>query len=112
MRGLVTFLVLLAACVLVPVTVATTWLRSDVVATGGYVDTVAPLATDPAVVRAVEGRLVTATMRQLAASPRWAHVPASVRNRVRGLVSAAVVRVVEHPAFAETVGGRQPRRAP
>lgn len=102
MRGLVTFLVLLAACVLVPVTVATTWLRSDVVATGGYVDTVAPLATDPAVVRAVEGRLVTATVRQLAASPRWAHVPASVRNRARGLVSAAVVRVVEHPAFAET----------
>jgi hypothetical protein len=101
-RGLVTFLALLAACVLLPVTVATTWLRSDVVATGGYVDTVAPLATDPAVVRAVEDRLVAATVRQLSTAPRWEDVPAAVRARAQGLVSAAVVRIVEDPAFADT----------
>ena len=101
MRGVVTFLALLAACVLVPVTVATTWLRSDVVATTGYVDTVAPLASDAAVVRAVEDRLVTATMRRLTASPRWDDLPGAVRAQARGLVSAAVVRVVEDPAFAD-----------
>lgn len=102
MRGVVTFLALLAACVLVPVTVATTWLRSDVVATTGYVDTVAPLATDAAVVRAVEDRLVASTVRQLATWPRWEDVPAAVRTRARDLASAAVVKIVEDPAFADT----------
>jgi hypothetical protein len=101
-RGLVAFLALLATCVLVPATVATTWVRADVVATSGYVDTVAPLATDPAVVRAVEDRLVASTVRQLATWPRWEDVPASVRTRARDLASAAVVKIVEDPAFADT----------
>jgi hypothetical protein len=44
-RSAVTVLALLATCVLVPITLTTTWLRSDVIAPSGYVDTVGTIAS-------------------------------------------------------------------
>ena len=85
---------------MVPVATAGWWVRDTVVPTRAYVATVAPLATDDAVVTAVEKRLTQQTMEVISQSP-GDQLPVAVRRRVARLVRVAVHRVVEDPAFAE-----------
>lgn len=98
MRALVAGVVLLVGALLVPVATAGWWARDTLVPTQAYVDTVAPLATNPAVVSAVEERLVEQTMR---AADQVDQLNGVLRPRVRRLVGVAVQRVVHDPAFAD-----------
>jgi hypothetical protein len=110
---------LLVGALLVPVATTGWWLRTDLVSSDGYVDTVTPLATDPAIVRAVEDLLVEATLRSVDRSDLVSRVdqalterglPAdalrelhqltgSTESRVRVLVERAVHAVVTSPGF-------------
>ncbi len=120
-RSLVAGLVLLLGALLVPVATAGWWVRDTIVPTSSYVDTVAPLATNDAVVAAVEDRLVARVMASVDSSgvvdrattalgtgslppqvaDRLTNASGSLRTRVERLVRLAVTRVVADPAFAE-----------
>ena len=56
-RRIAATLLILVACVLAPLSVVAVWARSEVTDTDRYVDTVAPLAKDPAVQQAVTNNL-------------------------------------------------------
>ena len=49
-------LLIVVACVLAPLSVVSVWARGEVTDTSRYVQTVAPLASDPAVQQAVTNR--------------------------------------------------------
>ena len=100
MRTLVALLVLVAGALMVPVATAGLWVRDTVVPAQAYVDTVAPLATDPAVVAAVEERLTEQTMASIARAA-GDRLPPAVHRRVAKLVQVAVNRVVADHAFAQ-----------
>ena len=93
MRRLVAFVLLLIGALLVPASTVAWWAHDAVVSADGYVETVAPLAKDPAVVAEVEDRLTTATTQRVADSTG---APA---GQVRPLVRLAVQRAVADPAF-------------
>lgn len=99
MRALVALVLLLVGCLMVPVATVGWWMRDTVVPTAAYVDTVAPLATNQAVVAAVEDRLVAQTMQSVDQVDQLSGP--LVRPRVEQLVRTAVRRVVTDPAFAE-----------
>lgn len=99
MRALVALVLLLVGCLMVPVATVGWWMRDTVVPTAAYVDTVAPLATNQAVVAAVEDRLVAQTMQSVDQVDQLSGP--LVRPRVEQLVRTAVRRVVRDPAFAE-----------
>jgi hypothetical protein len=112
---------LVLGLVLLPVATAGFWVQRTVTNTSQYVDTVAPLATDPAVVDAVERRLSTKILQVVADQHLLAKaaqaleakgVPPAVataltllsdplQQRVQQLVDRAVKKVVENPAFAD-----------
>jgi len=118
-RTLLAGVLLLAGALLVPAATTAWWLRTDVVSTSGYVDTVTPLATDPAVTRVVEDVLFEATMRAVNASDLvnrvdqaladravpadslldLHHLTGPTQSRVRVLVRRAVHAVVASPRF-------------
>src|SRR3954470_14356193 len=56
-RTLVGGLLILVSCVLAPLSVVAVWARSEVTDSDRYVDTVAPLAKDPAVQQAITNHL-------------------------------------------------------
>jgi hypothetical protein len=93
-RSLVAFLVLTVAALLVPVSTVGWWAHDALIPADGFVGTVRPLATNPAVVAEVEDRLVTETLHRIEASTG---VPA---GQVEPLVRPAVRRAVSDPAFA------------
>lgn len=95
MRSLLAFLVLLLAGLMVPASTAGWWLRDTVVPRSAYVDTVAPLASDPDVQDAVRAKLLRETTDSLGT------VPGPVADRVEELVRRATTVVVEGPAFEE-----------
>jgi hypothetical protein len=99
MRSLLAGVLLLVGALLVPVATAGWWARETVVPAQAYVDTVAPLAKDPAITKAVETQVVDRTMA--AVRNRAPQLPASLRSRVRPLVRVAVHRAVATPAFAQ-----------
>jgi hypothetical protein len=99
MRAFVALVLLLVGCLMVPVATVGWWVRDTVVPTDSYVATVAPLATNKAVVAAVEDRLVAQTMQSVDRVDQL--TGPLVRPRVERLVRTAVQRVVEDPAFAE-----------
>jgi len=99
MRSLLAGVLLLVGALLVPVATAGWWARETIVPAQAYVDTVAPLAEDPAITTAVETQVVDRTMA--AVRNRAPQLPASLRSRVRPLVRVAVARAVATPAFAQ-----------
>lgn len=94
MRPVVAFLLLLAGAVLVPLATAGWWAHGVLVEADGFVDTVAPLATEPTVRDEVEDRLVTETTRQVAGGTGLDGA------QVEPLVRVAVRSAVADPAFA------------
>jgi hypothetical protein len=98
-RSFAVAIVLLVGALMVPVATVGWWLRDTVVPTTAYVETVAPLATDKAVVAAVEKRLTQQTMDTIT-RVSGDRMTGPVRGRVAGLVRLAVGRVVADPAFA------------
>lgn len=98
MRSFAAAVLLLVGALLVPVATVGWWARTTLVPAQGYVDAVAPLATDPAVTKAVEKRLVDQIMAQAAA--HLPQLPGIAREAARPLVRAAVAQGVADPAFA------------
>jgi hypothetical protein len=64
-RTLVGALLILVSCVLAPLSVVAVWARSEVTDTDRYVDTVAPLAQDPAIQQAITTNLTNVAFRYI-----------------------------------------------
>lgn len=58
-------ILLVLACVLSPVAVASVWARTQVTDTNAYVDTVAPIAKDPAVQAAIANQVTTIVLDKI-----------------------------------------------
>ena len=99
MRSLLAGVLLLVGALLVPVATAGWWARETIVPAQTYVDTVAPLAKDPAITRAIETQVVDQTMA--AVRKQAPQLPAALRSRLKPLVRVVVRRVVATPAFAQ-----------
>ena len=113
-------IMIVLGCVLVPVTAASFWARTTITDTDSYVAVVGPLASDPQVQAAVEQELTTRVMTALSkldimgslttsleergVSPALAQALAllqsPVQDRTEALVSRIVERVVTSDAFA------------
>lgn len=113
-------LMIVLGCVLVPVTAASFWARTTITETESYVAVVGPLASDPQVQAAVEEELTSRVMIELTkldimgslttaleergVSPALAQALAllqsPVQERTEALVSRIVDRVVTSDAFA------------
>jgi hypothetical protein len=113
-------LMIVLGCLLVPVTAASFWARTTVTDTDSYVAVVGPLASDPQVQAAVEAQLTDRVMTELAkldimgslttaleqrgVSPALAQALAllqsPVQDRTEALVSRIVDRTVTSDAFA------------
>ncbi len=106
-RAFVVLLVLLVS-VLAPVTATAAWARHTVLNTNGYVSTVAPLASDPAVTSAVAriatDQLFTALDPQprieQALPARAAFLAGPITNGVEGFVRSQADNLLQTPAFA------------
>ncbi|MBB4717624.1 hypothetical protein BJ965_007506 [Streptomyces luteogriseus] len=122
-------LLLLAALLLAPVAVVAAWVQDTVSDTDRYVETVAPLASEPPVqdvvinrltdrvvnnvdVRAVTDALVR-TLQDAGAPPRVVDGAASLegplRNAVRTVVDRTVTRVITSDAFQQAWEGANRR---
>jgi hypothetical protein len=85
------------ACLILPVALTSAWMAAVVTDTDTYVDTVTPLAKDPAVQKAAERRLEQATITRIE-SVTGLEVPPYARQVVRATVAA----VVAGPLFEQT----------
>jgi hypothetical protein len=120
-RWLATGVLLLIVALLAPLAVVATWVHDEVADTDRYVETVTPLASDPAVQAAVIDRLTNEIVTRLDVQavtqealdaiaaqglpPRVANSLSSLStplaNGVRTFIEKAVTRLVESPAFQE-----------
>lgn len=120
-RAIAAAILLAVTVILVPVSASAWWVRDTVTSTEGYVNTVAPLATDPEVVAAMERRLTDRVMLLLdnqhiliraSEALKTEGVPAvladslgllaePLRDRAEKLVTRVVHRLLTDPAFAE-----------
>jgi hypothetical protein len=120
-RTIVATLLIVVACVLAPLSVVAVWTRNQVTNTDRYVQTVAPLASDPAIQNAIADQitaqvftyidirgLTTQAVEALASrglSPEVADqlqafaVP--IANGVQSFTRSQVGKVVESDAFAD-----------
>ncbi|HET6877334.1 MAG TPA: hypothetical protein VFH38_07380 [Jatrophihabitans sp.] len=107
-RVSVAVLVVLVA-ILVPVTATITWVRHTVLNTNGYLATVAPLASNPAVTEAVArtatDQLFTALNPEPiiadALPPRAAFLAGPITNGVEGFVRDQAANALASPAFTQ-----------
>jgi hypothetical protein len=97
-RSLIAGVLLLVGAVLVPVSTTAWWLRGSVVPADGYVETVKPLATDPAVAAEVEKRLSAAMVDGLDSSGVLGRSP-RLRAGAQQLADRVARAVVENPEF-------------
>lgn len=96
MRRLLATLLALLACLVLPLAVLAAWLGTVVDDTDRYVETVGPLATDAAVVEAVESSLVQRTMTTL---DDTVPLDAQTRSELQPVVATGVRAVVESEQF-------------
>lgn len=95
--------------VMLPVAVLTVWTRDTLLDTGQYVDTVAPLADDPAVQEAVTSRVTEAideavdfrTVAEEALPPGAAVLAGPIESGAKSVVNEAVGAVVSSDQFEE-----------
>jgi hypothetical protein len=94
-------------CVLLPVTYVVTWTHYTVLNTNGFVKTVGPIASDPAVIAAASTALTNEIFtslnpQQVIASnlpPKASFLAAPVTNAVKGYVQTAVTKVLQSSQF-------------
>ncbi|MCX5357949.1 hypothetical protein OG864_04400 [Streptomyces sp. NBC_00124] len=93
-RKVVSAVLIVLACILVPVSVLTVWVHDIALDTDRYVETVAPLASDPAIEEAAHNRMVQAVdvrvdgkavTAELAAWLQSQGLPPRAAEAVRGL---------------------------
>lgn len=100
MRSLIAGLLLLLGALLVPVTTTAWWLNHSVVPEDGYVETVTPLASDPAITAEVEKQLSAAMVNGLNGSGILDRAP-RLRAGVQQLTDRVAKAVVESPSFED-----------
>jgi hypothetical protein len=121
-RTALAVVLIVIACVLAPLSVVSVWARSEVTDTDRYVDTVAPLAHDPAVQEAITANITNTifqyidvqglTQQAFTALAERGSLPPTlatqlqalavpVANGVRSYTESQVHRVVQSQAFAQ-----------
>lgn len=96
MRPLSVFVLVVVATVLAPLAIASTWVSARVDDRREYVDTVAPLADDPAVRRVMADAAAAGAVRAL-----QERLPVRLPSAVEDWARAAATTVVESPDFPE-----------
>ncbi len=117
-RRIVCAVLVVLVCILVPVSVLGVWLHGTVLDTDQYVDTVAPLAHDPAVQEAIATRVTNSFVASTDLEARLtdllpARVPVSASAVAEGIerfVHDLALRLVQSDQFA-TIWERANRRA-
>ena len=117
-RRIVCAVLVVLVCILVPVSVLGVWLHGTVLDTDQYVDTVAPLADDPAVQEAIATRVTNSFVASTDLEARLAdvlpaRVPVSasaVADGIERFVHDLALRLVQSDQFA-TIWERANRRA-
>ncbi|QIX25363.1 hypothetical protein ncot_01240 [Nocardioides sp. JQ2195] len=99
--GPLSFLLVLVACVLLPLALVSSWTATTVSDTDEYVETVTPLASDRAVLTAVRKELKVVAVRAMATTP--------LAGQQTSQIDAAIRRVIESERFrtAWADGNRQ-----
>lgn len=96
MRSFSAFLLVALATLVAPLAISTTWVTERVDDRKEYVDTVAPLADDPAVRTVMADAAAAAAVAAL-----QQHVPVGLPSGVSAWARAAATEVVESPEFPE-----------
>ncbi len=96
-------LALALAVVVLPLAIVSTWAKATLIETDRYVETVAPLATDPIVQATIEDALVREALDALD-SVEASAVQRRI-ERITGLLERAANRVVRDPEFADAWAG-------
>lgn len=120
-RATASLVLIVVGSILLPVAGLTVWVRNQVLSTDRYVETVAPLASDPAVQTAVADRVATRVteeldLRALAAdllddvSPRAEPLAGVIAAGAENAIRDTTLRVLESDAF-QTVWERANRIA-
>ena len=106
-RSIVAIVLVVVATLVAPLALAVSWMNRDLLNTGNYVSTVAPLASDPAVQTAVARSLtdqlwtrVDVSGQLSGALPSWAQVfAAPLSNTLKGYAYQATHAAVSSKAF-------------
>lgn len=96
MRSFCVLLLVVLATLVAPLAIATTWVSERVDDRQEYVDTVAPLADDPAVRKVLADAAAAASVAAL-----QQYVPVGLPDAVSAWSQAAATEVVESPKFPE-----------
>ncbi|MEV0125043.1 hypothetical protein AB0I16_26500 [Streptomyces sp. NPDC050703] len=88
-RSSLSAVLLVVACLLVPLGALSTWSRYEIGDEDGYVATMAPLSSDPAVRTAVGNAVTDAVMKEIDAGPLQGTVTAFVRDAVGSFTGTA-----------------------
>ncbi|MFN7151775.1 MAG: hypothetical protein ACK4V6_20135, partial [Microthrixaceae bacterium] len=106
-RGITAVAFLVLGSILLPIAVMTVWTRNQVLDTDKYVETVAPLATDPTVVSALSNRISTKvsdeidvkSLAQEALPENAAFLAAPIAAGADNLIKQATDRLLESDRF-------------
>lgn len=106
-RGFVAVALLVVGSILLPISVLTVWTRNQLLDTDRYVETVAPLAKDPAIQSAMTARISSKVEELLdvkslaedALPERAAFLAAPIAAGANNLIDSATKRVVESERF-------------
>lgn len=91
-------MLLVLACLLVPLGVVSTWAKYEIEDTGAYVATMAPLAADPAVRDAVADAVTDSVMKEIDAGPLQSAVGSFVRDAVRSFTETGAFQAAWNAA--------------
>jgi len=105
-RRILVALLVVVGCVLAPISVIGLWARNTLLDTDQYVDTVGPLAKDPAIQRAVSDRVTRRLMTSVdvegeivAAFPRAEPFAPSIASGLETFVRQATLRIAQSERF-------------
>lgn len=98
MRKVLSALLIVLACVLVPLGGLSAWAKYEIGDTGRYVDTMAPLAAGPDVQSAIADSVTDGVMNQIEVGPLEGEVRAYVRRAVRSFTGTEAFRAAWNTA--------------
>lgn len=90
--GPISFLLVLVACVLLPLALVSNWTASTVSDTDDYVETVTPLASDRAVLTAVRKELKIAAVRAMDRTPAAGQQTSQIDDAIRRVIGGEQFR--------------------
>ncbi|WP_037663402.1 hypothetical protein [Streptomyces aurantiacus] len=97
-RAALSAVLLVLACLLVPLGAVSTWAKYEIEDADAYVATMAPLAADPAVRDAVSGAVTDSVMEEIDAGPLQSAVGSFVREAVRSFTETGAFQAAWNAA--------------